>query len=66
MNVECKWPGFVHDAKVFVNSRINHKMKAGQLPKTFVTFLPGYEAIPNCLLGDQAYPLTPFCIKELL
>jgi len=64
MDVECKWPGSVHDAKMFANSSINHKMKTGQLPKTFLTLLPGYEAIPNYLIGDPAYPLTPFCMKE--
>ena len=64
MDVECKWPGSVHDAKMFANSSINHKMKTGQLPKTFITLLPGYEAIPNYLIGDPAYPLTPFCMKE--
>ena len=64
MDVECKWPGSVHDAKVFANSSINHKMKTGQLPKTFITLLPGYEAIPNYLIGDPAYPLTPVCMKE--
>ena len=64
MDVECKWPGSVHDAKMFANSSINHKMKTGQLLKTFITLLPGYEAIPNYLIGDPAYPLTPFCMKE--
>ena len=64
MDVECKWPGSVHDAKVFENSSINHKMKAGQLSKTFINLFPGYEAISNYLIGDPAYPLTPFCMKE--
>lgn len=64
MDVECKWPGSVHDAKVFANSTINLKMKSGHLPKTFNSLLPGYEAIPNYLIGDPAYPLTPFCMKE--
>ena len=64
MDVECKWPGSVHDAKMFANSSINYKMKTGQLPKTFITLLPGYEAIPNSFIGDPAYPLTPFCMKE--
>lgn len=64
MDVECKWPGSVHDAKMFANSSINQQMKTGQLPKTFITLLPGFEAIPNYLIADPAYPLTPFSMKE--
>ena len=43
MDVQCKWPGSVHDAKGFGNSSINHKMNAGQLPETFINLLPGYD-----------------------
>lgn len=64
MDVECKWPGSVHDAKVFSNSAINDKLKTGKLPQTFNCLLPGHEAVPNYLIGDPAYPLTPFCMKE--
>ena len=64
INVECKWPGSVHDAKVFANSDINMKLNTAQLPLTFNTVLPGFEAVPNYLIGDPAYPLTPFCMKE--
>ena len=45
MDVECKWPGSEHNAKVFANSSINRKMKTGQRPETFIKLLPGYEAI---------------------
>jgi hypothetical protein len=64
MNVECMWPGSVHDAKVFANSGINHKLKSGTLPCTFQSITPGAEKIPNYLIGDPAYPLTPHCMKE--
>ena len=64
MDVECRWPGSVHDAKVFSNSGINAKLNGGNLPKVYNTVLPGYEAVPNYLIGDPAYPLTPFCLKE--
>ena len=64
MDVECKWPGSVHDAKVFSNSNLNRKLNEGKLPKTFHCLLPGFEAVPNYLIGDPAYPLTPFCMKE--
>ena len=64
MDVECRWPGSVHDAKVFANSAISSKLRNEILPKTFQTLLPGEEKIPNYLIGDPAYPLTPYCIKE--
>ena len=64
MNVECMWPGSVHDAKVFANSAINHKLVSGTLPCTFQSITPGAEKIPNYLIGDPAYPLTPHCMKE--
>ena len=64
MDVDCRWPGSVHDAKVFANSKINHKLRNGQMPLTFSSPLPGYGKIPNYVIGDPAYPLTPFCIKE--
>jgi hypothetical protein len=64
MNVECMRPGSVHDAKVFANSGINHKLKSGTLPCTFQSITPAAEKIPNYLIGDPAYPLIPHCMKE--
>ena len=56
--------GSVHDAKVFSNSNVNRKLNGGKLPKTFHLLLLGFEAVPNYLIGDPAYPLTPFYMKE--
>ena len=64
MDVDCRWPGSVHDAKVFSNSSISHKLREQQLPQTFQTLIPGLDKIPNYLIGDPAYPLTPYCMKE--
>ena len=64
MDLDCRWPGSVHDAKVFANSSISHKLREQQLPQTFQTVIPGLDKIPNYLIGDPAYPLTPYCLKE--
>ena len=37
MDVECMWPGSVHDAKVFANSSINNLIRDSELPRTFQT-----------------------------
>ena len=64
MVVECRWPGSVHDAKVFANSSINAKLRSCNLPSTYQTPIPGGVKVPNYLIGDPAYPLLPFCMKE--
>ncbi len=64
LDVECRWPGSVHDAKVFANSSINAKLQNGSLPGTYQSVIPGCTSIPNYIIGDPAYPLLPFCLKE--
>ena len=64
MDVDCRWPGSVHDAKVFANSKANEKLKSGQLPLTYQQLLPGRTKVGNYLIGDPAYPLTPYSMKE--
>ena len=64
MDAECKWPGSVHDANVFSNSYVRQSLQNGNLAKTHFNLLPGFEAILNYLIGDPAYPLAPFCMKE--
>ena len=66
MDVEIRWPGSVHDAKVFANSAINSKFTNGELPHSLYQVLPGYEGVSNYIIGDPAYPLTPFCVKEYM
>lgn len=34
LDVECRWPGTVHDAKMLANSGINRKLQNSQLLKT--------------------------------
>ena len=49
MDINCGWPGRVNDARVFRNSKVC-QCKA-QLCR------------PNHLVGDEAYPLSPYLIK---
>ena len=64
MDVECMWPGSVHDEKVFANSSINHKLRNRILPMSFQTVHQNHVKIPNYLIGDPAYPLIPYCMRE--
>ena len=64
MDVECKWPGSVHDAKVFANSSINAKLRDNKLPTTYQSPVSSGVKVPSYLIGDPAYPLLPFCMKE--
>ena len=66
MDIECYWLGSVHDARVFANSSMCKQMKGNEIPQTYFDLLPGYESIPNYLIGDPAYRLTPNIMKEYL
>ena len=64
MDVDCRWPGSSHDAKVYANSKINKNMQDKEMSMQFKQTLPGEAKIPNYLIGDPAYPLTAYCMKE--
>lgn len=64
MDIDCRWPGSVHDAKVFANSSINKKMQDGSFPITYQSLIPGRTKIGSYLIADPAYPLTPYCLKK--
>ena len=40
-------------------------MQNSRLPKTYQCILRGMTPVPNYIIGDPAYSLTLFCIKEL-
>ncbi|PFX24763.1 putative nuclease HARBI1 [Stylophora pistillata] len=64
LDVEVKWPGSVQDGRVFSNSRINRLLREEKLPMMYKQILPGYDKVPATLIGDPAYPLLPYCMKE--
>ena len=50
MDIECRWPGSVHDRKVFANSSISMKVRNGALSQTFQTLIPRLEKSQIILL----------------
>ena len=64
MDVDCRWPGSCHDAKVYPNSSINRKIQHKEIPIIYKQIVPRESKIATYLIGDPAYPLTTFCMKE--
>ena len=64
LNVEIKWPGSVHDARVFSNSDINCMFQKKLIPMMLKELLPGEDEVPPVILADPAYPLLPNVMKE--
>ena len=64
LDVDCSWPGSVHDAKVFANSGINKLFQEKKLPNVERKLNENDIAVPPVVLGDPAYPLLPSVLKE--
>ncbi|XP_046862569.1 protein ALP1-like [Xenia sp. Carnegie-2017] len=64
MYLVIKWPGRVHDARIFSNSNINRKFRENESFKCQKQIVDDEMPVPVCILGDPAYPLLPFLMKE--
>ena len=49
---------------MFGNSALNGMFRDGTIPKCERIIVEGEPAVPVCILGDPAYLLLPFLMKE--
>ena len=62
MDVYVRWPGRVHDARVFINSSFYREMESGTLLPNRKRTINGVD-IPLLILCDPAYPALPWLMK---
>ena len=63
-DVVIRWPGSVHEARIFSNSSLNQKLRDGNISNCEKVIVKGRPAVSHCTLGDLVYQLFPFLMKE--
>ena len=54
MEIDCLWPGALHDAKIFADSEINQTLTVYVLPISYQNLLPGWTKVPFFLTGGSS------------
>ena len=63
-NVEIRWPGSVHDARIFRSCNVEKGYSTGKFKFFYKELLPGHEGVPQLLLSDPTYPLLPYVMRK--
>ena len=55
---------YMHDVRIFANSKLNWMLRNEVIPVSKWQILDSEDPLPVFLLGDPAYPLMPYIMKE--
>ena len=64
LDAVVKWPGSVHDSRIFLRSIVNNMLKSEVVAKCEKILVDSEISVPVYILRDPAYPLLPFVMKQ--